>query len=291
MDPENQARSGSDAVNQVKGTARGSHTLISPKKLLDILAKIKEEEKKIAGIRNLNSLKKEINPQPQTSKKEFQNILIKIREEEKNKTILSNGDPPRYLDFFEDGRSVVVDTETLSPNVWDHYELDLNDQSKSTCLYCQETFDYVYEGSEKPIKGLLMHLKIKHSMYIDDTAARRKDRERKIGMKKTHMCTECGKIYREKRTQTLCEKRHRQEFEMMCSECGKGFNNKYLHAAHLLTHTEHKPFKCPSCGKRFRTKTGLEQHLRVHSGETPLECQKCHQKFRFYAQRKNHECI
>ena len=296
MGPESQAWF--DVDNQVKLTEKESHTLISPKELQDILAKIKEEEKK--------SLKQKNNPQPQTSRKEFQNILVKNREEE-NKYIFSNEDPAEYLDIFKDGRLVVagkvkvkkkksnhktLDTESISPNVWDYYELDPNDQSKSTCLYCREIFDYVYQGSEKSIKGLLMHLKIMHGLFINDTVARKKDRERKIGRKKAQfMCKECGKIYREKRTQLACEGRHRQEFGMMCSECGKGFNYKHQHAVHLLTHTEDKPFKCPSCGKRFRTKTNLQQHLRVHSGETPLECHKCHKKFRFYGQKNNHECI
>ena len=296
MGPESQAWS--DVDNQVKGTEIESHTLISPKELQDILAKIKEEEKK--------SQKQKKNPQPQTSRKEFQNILVKIREEDK-KYISSNEDHAENLEILKDGRLVVVgkvkvkkkesnhktlDTESISPNVWDHYELDPNDQSKSTCLYCKEIFDYVYQGSEKSIKGLLMHLKIKHGLFIDDTVAKKKDRERKIGRKKTqYMCTECGKIYRERRTQIACERRHRQEFGLTCSECGKGFNCKFQHAKHLLTHTEHKPFKCPSCGKRFRTQTHLQQHLRVHSGETPFECQKCHKKFRFYAQKNNHECI
>ena len=163
--------------------------------------------------------------------------------------------------------------------------------------HCQGIFDYVYEGVGKSIKGLLLHLGIKHHLFPDDTAFKKQDRERQRELKKRlnmkgrqFVCSECGKTYYEKRYQTRCERRHRKEFKLVCPECGKGFVLKGTYEAHVVTHTDYKPFKCQSCGKRFRNKTNLNQHLNVHLGETPLECHKCHKKFRFYGQRKNHQC-
>ena len=134
-----------------------------------------------------------------------------------------------------------------------------------------------------------------HHLFPDDTALKKADRERQREIKKRlkgsqFVCSECGKTYHEKRSQTRCERMHRQEFKLVCPECGKGFMIKGTYELHLLTHTDYKPFKCQSCGKRFRNKTHLNQHLNVHLGETPLECQNCHKKFRFYGQRKNHQC-
>ena len=382
-----------DGINHMKRKDRGSsHALLSPKKLQDILAKIKEEEKK-SHLSNQNRRNLRADSQPQTSPTKLQNILVKIGEEEKTNIYSKNNSPDSKVVIKERSKPKPLDVDTGTfqektnvcekpnerPRVWDHYEMDPNDHSKSKCLYCSDIFDYVYKGGEKPIKGLmlhlskkhdlyeknemkrmamkmkmkmnrdrqrkelckkpkertkvwnhyevdpndqskskclyccnifdyvyegekfkglLMHLSIKHDLFVDDTEekktnreSKRREKERKKLMGIQFICKECGKAYREKRTQELCESRHRQEFQLICSDCGKGFNQKDVLEKHLLTHTENKPFKCPSCGKRFRTKTNLSQHLTVHSGETPYECQKCHKRFRFYGQRILHECI
>ena len=343
MGPENQVCSyfrqdpDLDGTNQMKRKGRGSsHALLPPKKLQDILAKIKEEERK-SQFSNQNRRNLKTDSQPQTTPTKVQNILVKIKEEEKTK-IFSKGNPPKSKVVINTAKETNMlhlskkhdlypyDTEEKKKiremkrmameikrdrqreelckkpkerhNVWNHYEVDPNDQSKSKCLYCCNIFDYVYEGERKSFKGLLMHLSLKHGLFVDDTYAKktnrewkRREKERKRLMGIQFICKECGKAYKEKRTQELCESRHRQEFQLMCSECGKGFNKKDVLEKHLLTHTEHKPFKCPSCGKRFRTKTNLYSHLTVHSGETPYECQKCHKRFRFYGQRILHECV
>ena len=301
MGLENQALSffvrDSDTGGVKEAKKRESSALIPPEKLQDLLMKIKEEEVKTARVRFQRKPISESQPQifPTT---DLQNILVKITEEEKRDVFQTEQDwlteseknqkKRKSEEELVDGPPLVI-AETFPmpteadekpkerPKVWDHYEKDPNDQNKSVCRHCQGVFDYVYEGVPKLTKGLLIHLSIKHHLFPDD-------RQRQF------TCSECGKTYRRKRTQTQCESRHRQEFKLVCPECGKGFMAKVHYEAHFQTHTDYKPFKCPSCGKRFRNKTHLNQHLRVHLGETPLECQKCHKKFRFYSQRKHHQC-
>ena len=289
--------------------------MIPPEKLHDLLMKIKEEEVKSARVRFQRKPISELRPKisPTT---ELQNILVKITEEEKEDVFKIEQDwltepeisqkKRKSEENLWDGPPLVI-SETFPitietnekpkerPKVWDHYEKDPNDQNKSVCRHCQGVFDYIYEGLGKSFKGLLKHLGIKHQVYPDDTAFKKQDRENQREFKKRlkgrqFICSECGKAYREKRSRTRCERKHRQEFKLVCPECGKGFMLKGTYDTHVLTHTDYKPFKCQSCGKRFRNTTHLNQHLNVHLGATPLECQKCHQKFRFYSQRKHHQC-
>ena len=270
----------------VKKAKRESPAWIPPEKLQDLLMKIKEEEAKTARVRFQrkpeSELQPKISPTTELTEEEKRDIfkieqdwLTESQKKRKSEENLLDG-PTLVIKETLPMPTVTDEKPKERPKVWDHYEKDPNDQNKSVCRHCQGVFDYVYEGVPKSTKGLLIHLSIKHHLFPY--------RQRQF------TCSECGKTYRRKRTQTQCESRHRQEFELVCPECGKSFMAKLHYEAHFQTHTDYKPFKCPSCGKRFRNKTHLNQHLRVHLGETPLECQKCHKKFRFYSQRKHHQC-
>nr|XP_033817782.1 zinc finger protein 251-like isoform X2 [Geotrypetes seraphini] len=91
--------------------------------------------------------------------------------------------------------------------------------------------------------------------------------ERKHGMEKIHLCTECGRGFRANSTLTVHKRTHTGERPFQCSECEKRFSRNSTLTVHMRTHTGEKPYKCTECSKSYSQSYSLKLHQKSHTGE------------------------
>ncbi|XP_041664478.1 zinc finger protein 501-like isoform X2 [Cheilinus undulatus] len=114
-----------------------------------------------------------------------------------------------------------------------------------------------------------------------------KTRRRKTD-KKSHSCSECGKIFDQKGHLTNHMRIHTGEKPFSCSECSKSFAQYGNLTKHMLVHSRQKPFSCAECGERFVKENSLTKHMRLHLGERPYGCSECSKSFSIKGQLTQH---
>ena len=67
-------------------------------------------------------------------------------------------------------------------------------------------------------------------------------------------------------------KTHSGETPHICSTCGKGFKQKYLLTVHLRVHTGERPHVCWACNKSYTQSSALAKHMLTHSDENLNTC-------------------
>jgi len=99
---------------------------------------------------------------------------------------------------------------------------------------------------------------------------------------RSHVCTDCDKIFSTKYTL----KRHRKihdgarEKTLECSVCGKRFARADYLTKHSRIHSGEKPYKCHVCDRSFGYLSDIRTHMRVHTGDKPYKCSLCDKRFR-----------
>ncbi|XP_057710289.1 zinc finger protein 771-like [Corythoichthys intestinalis] len=107
------------------------------------------------------------------------------------------------------------------------------------------------------------------------------------GDEKLCKCSQCGKIFANKKTFCMQMRSHTGKKPFLCSVCGQGLTRKQNLQSHNETHTG-KTFSCSVCGQRFSHKITLRRHTRTHTGEKPFVCSFCGQRFRHQSNLKIH---
>ncbi|KAF7205968.1 zinc finger protein OZF [Nothobranchius furzeri] len=136
---------------------------------------------------------------------------------------------------------------------------------------------------------------------------RKESRSCKSSVKKSFICSDCGKQFVNTRSLQRHMKRHSKitssnclvddkslkveekvdspkkvqtsQKSFSCDFCGKIFNRKDNLNTHVRIHTGQKPFGCDVCERRFGSKTHLNRHMIIHIGEKPFVCDVCGQRF------------
>ncbi|XP_022210006.1 zinc finger protein 652-like [Drosophila obscura] len=76
----------------------------------------------------------------------------------------------------------------------------------------------------------------------------------------------------------------------VCDQCGQIFRMVHNLQIHMLRHTRTKNFQCPECPMTFYDAYMRNIHIRVrHKGEHPFACRYCPEKFAYAGKRQKHE--
>lgn len=105
------------------------------------------------------------------------------------------------------------------------------------------------------------------------------------------MCTQCPKLFKDKKGFQLHIKVHQGIFDHECSECKKKFVSKTALKQHLVEqHTTETNFKCDQCVNEYKNKYKLAIHMTSHTGEKQFQCREgCNKMFRIRKVREEHE--
>ncbi|XP_036339694.1 zinc finger protein with KRAB and SCAN domains 3 [Rhagoletis pomonella] len=83
---------------------------------------------------------------------------------------------------------------------------------------------------------------------------------------------------------------HSNEKPHVCSTCGRAFKELSTLHNHERIHSGEKPFKCEVCGKCFRQRVSFLVHTRIHTGIMPYKCDVCQKSFRYKVSQRTHKC-
>ena len=137
------------------------------------------------------------------------------------------------------------------------------------------------------------------------------ERHKAKGNESEHVCSECGKTFKNRKSlvphmllhtgiknhqcdvcnQMFCSRgnllSHKAQSkcgaeEVVCPICGHKCNNKYYLKRHLMKHTGERPYKCEfeGCGKGFFDSQTLQNHRKIHLDIKEYQCSLCPKAFR-----------
>ncbi|XP_060740877.1 histone-lysine N-methyltransferase PRDM9-like [Tachysurus vachellii] len=96
---------------------------------------------------------------------------------------------------------------------------------------------------------------------------------------KPYHCSQCGKSFTQQSSLHLHQRLHTRKNLCQCLQCGKSFTQQIHLQAHQRIHTGEKPYQCSQCGKRFSEKGSLRRHQNIHTGEKAYHCLRCGKSF------------
>ena len=88
-----------------------------------------------------------------------------------------------------------------------------------------------------------------------------------------YVCTECGKLFKDKKYYLVHYKSHFIGKQFMCKKCGKEFEQKKTLKRHKLYFhlKESDKIACNQCGKQFKHPQSLKDHLVLHDQSAPYD--------------------
>ncbi|CAH2320997.1 oocyte zinc finger -like [Pelobates cultripes] len=108
--------------------------------------------------------------------------------------------------------------------------------------------------------------------------------------KKQFPCSECGKMFTQKKKLVKHQRVHRGARQFKCTICGRCFTQKGVLAKHKRIHTGEKPFKCDQCGRCFAQAAQLASHTKRYK-EKPFICTECGRCFKDRRDLNKHQLI
>ena len=139
---------------------------------------------------------------------------------------------------------------------------------------------------KKVIKRRKCHAKVKSG--ADDEERKKKDQE-----EKKHLCTECGRGFREAdslKKHVIFVHTERAIPTCICNVCGKKFKTNNKLKNHMLLH-EPPTLPCPFCDKLFETDHKVKKHIKsthVEDDQKLYQCTFCQKGFSHFPSYESH---
>lgn len=140
---------------------------------------------------------------------------------------------------------------------------------------------------QKVVKRRKCHARVK-SGNADEDAIKKKDQE-----EKKHLCTECGRGFREAdslKKHVIFVHTERAIPTCICNVCGKKFKTNNKLKNHMLLH-EPPTLPCPFCDKLFETDHKVKKHIKsthVQDDQKLYQCTYCQKGFSHFPSYESH---
>ncbi|KAK7026099.1 hypothetical protein SK128_015035 [Halocaridina rubra] len=85
------------------------------------------------------------------------------------------------------------------------------------------------------------------------------------------------------------EKKIRVKSTFECQQCGKACKTSSNFITHMRTHSGERPYICDVCGVGFKQIAHLKTHVRIHTGEKPYACDQCTASFTQSSRLNSHK--
>lgn len=153
-------------------------------------------------------------------------------------------------------RCKICDKKFKNVRCLKHHEHVHNNNKKSKCGYCTETF---FHNSSKLLHERRIHTKLQP-------------------YKCSGGCE--NRSFFSKSELNLHNKRHHTPIKPFeCTICLRKFSVKKDLRMHVVIHSEERHFQCDICGKGFSRETTLSLHKKAHTIDLAHPCQLCNLKF------------